>query len=100
MLTRKEIFKTLRKELPFLRKEFRIKKIGIFGSFASGKQDKGSDIDIVLEFEKPIGLAFMDLVNHLEGLFDKKADILTPDGINSIRVDKISQSIKESVVYI
>ena len=100
MLTREEIIEKLREELPFLKKEFRIKKIGIFGSFATGIQNKSSDIDIFIEFEKPIGLAFMDLANYLEDLFNKKVDILTPDGIRSIRVNKIAQSIKESVIYV
>jgi len=100
MLTREEIIRKLQKELPFLKKKYSIKKIGIFGSYASGKQDKGSDIDIIVEFEKPIGLAFMDLADYLEALFKKRVDILTPDGIRSIRVDEIAQSIKESVIYV
>jgi len=100
MLTREEIIEKLREELPFLKKEFGIKKIGIFGSFATGKQNKDSDIDIIVEFEKPIGLAFMDLADHLEDIFNKKVEILTPDGIRSIRVNKIAQSIKESVIYV
>ena len=100
MLTHEEIIEKLREELPFLKKEFGIKKIGIFGSFATLKQNKGSDIDIIVEFEKPIGLAFMDLADYLENLFNKKVEILTPDGIRSIRVNKIAQSIKESVIYV
>ncbi|MBA7691832.1 hypothetical protein ES703_100387 [subsurface metagenome] len=100
MLTREKIIETLREELPFLKKEFGVKKIGIFGSFAIGRQNKESDIDIVVEFEKSIGLAFMDLADYLENLFNKTVEILTPDGIRSIRVKKIAQSIKESIIYV
>ncbi|MHA1440040.1 MAG: nucleotidyltransferase family protein [Promethearchaeota archaeon] len=100
MLTTEEIIRKLREVLPFLKKEFRITKIGLFGSFAGGKATKESDIDIVIEFEKPIGLAFIDLAEYLENLFNKKVDILTPEGIRSIRVNKIAQEINRSIIYV
>lgn len=100
MLTREKIIEKLRLELPFLQQKYGIKKIGIFGSFARGKQNEESDIDIIVEFERPIGLAFMDLANYLEDIFEMKVDILTPEGIRSIRVNKIAQTIKESVIYV
>lgn len=100
MLIREEIIKKLREELPFLKKEFGIKKIGVFGSFIKGTQKEDSDIDIIVEFEKSIGLAFMDLADYLENLFNKKVDILTPEGIRSIRVNKIAQEINKSVIYV
>ncbi|MFX1299190.1 MAG: nucleotidyltransferase family protein, partial [Promethearchaeota archaeon] len=58
-----------------------------------------SDIDVVVEFEKPIGLAFMDLAEYLEDLFNKKVDILTSAGIKSIRIEKVAEDIKRSIVY-
>ena len=100
MLSREFIIEKLREELSFLKKEFGIKKIGIFGSFVSETQNKDSDIDVIVEFEKPIGLAFMDLADYIEKLFNKKVDILTPEGIRSIRVEKIAQDIKESIIYV
>ena len=42
----------------------------------------------------------MDLADYLENLFNKTVEILTPDGIRSIRVKKIAQSIKESIIYV
>ncbi|MCJ7651556.1 MAG: nucleotidyltransferase family protein [Candidatus Lokiarchaeota archaeon] len=100
MLTSEEVFDKLRKELSFLKREYKIKKIGVFGSFAKGKPQEESDIDIIVEFETSIGLAFMDLADYLEKLFNRKVDILTPEGIRSIRVEKIAQEINSSVVYV
>ena len=100
MLTSEEVFDKLRKELSFLKREFNIKKIVVFGSFAKGKPNEESDIDIVVEFETSIGLAFMDLADYLENLFNKKVNILTPEGIRSIRVEKIAQEISQSVTYV
>jgi len=100
MLTSEEVFDKLRKELSFLKREYKIKKIGVFGSFAKGKPQVESDLDIIVEFETSIGLAFMDLADYLEKLFNRKVDILTPEGIRSIRVEKIAQEINKSVVYV
>ena len=100
MLTSEEVFDILRKELSFLKREFNIKKIGVFESFAKGKPNEGSNIDIVVEFETSIGLAFMDLADYLENLFNKKVNILTPEEIRSIRVEKIAQEISMSVIYV
>ena len=100
MLTSEEVFDKLRKELSFLKREYKVKKIGVFGSFAKGKPQEESDLDIIVEFETSIGLAFMDLADYLEKLFNRKVDILTPEGIRSIRVEKIAQEINTSVVYV
>ena len=100
MLNKEQIIEKIKEELPYLKKQYGIKKIGLFGSFANGTQKEDSDIDIVIEFEKPIGLAFMDLAEYLEKLFSKRVDILTPEGIKSIRVEEIAQEINKSVVYV
>ncbi|MEK6728069.1 MAG: nucleotidyltransferase domain-containing protein [Candidatus Omnitrophota bacterium] len=53
-----------------------------------GKYTKTSDIDMVVEFIRPIGLRFMDLAEYLEKRLGRKTDILTADGIKSIRIKK------------
>ena len=80
--------------------EYGVKKIGLFGSYAKGTPAKGSDIDILVEFEKPIGLKFIEFAEYLEGLLGTKVDILTPAGIKSIRIDKVAGNITESIVYV
>lgn len=98
-LTQDIIIKKLKQELPFLKDKFGIRKIGIFGSFAKGLHGKDSDIDIIVEFEKPIGLAFVDLADYIENLFGKKVDLLTPEGIRSIRIKKVALDIEKSIIY-
>lgn len=98
-LTQDIIIKKLKQELPFLKDKFGIRKIGIFGSFAKGLNRKDSDIDIIVEFEKPIGLAFIDLADYIENLFGKKVDLLTPEGIRSIRIKKVALDIEKSIIY-
>lgn len=100
MLTKEEIIKILKKELPYLRAIFGVKRIGLFGSSAKGIQREDSDVDLVVEFEKPIGLKFIELSDYIEKVLGKKVDILTPAGIKSIRVKKVAEDIKKNIVYV
>lgn len=100
MLTKKEIITILKKELPYLRDIFGVKRIGLFGSSAKGIQREDSDVDLVVEFEKPIGLKFIELSEHIENILGRKVDILTPAGIKSIRIKKVAEDIKKSIVYV
>ncbi len=97
-LTDKVILETLKKHKEILKK-YGVKRIGLFGSFVRGEQKEHSDIDFLVEFEKPSFDNFMDLAFYLEDLFGKKVELLTPEGVRSIRIKKIAEDIKRSVVY-
>ena len=100
MLTKDETLQTLKKELPYLREIFGVKRIGLFGSYSKGTQGEDSDVDLIVEFEKPIGLKFMQLADYIEKSLGKKADILTPAGINSIRIKSVADDIKRNTIYV
>ncbi len=98
-LTRKEIIKTLKEHRAVLKK-YDVKKIGLFGSYVKGEQKEDSDIDFLVEFKKPSFDNFMNLIFYLENLFGTKVDILTPDGVKSIRVKKVAEDIERNVSYV
>ncbi len=100
MLTKEETINALKKELPYLKAIFGVKRIGLFGSYSKGIQREDSDVDLIVEFEKPIGLKFVELADYIENILGRKVDILTPEGIKSIRVKKVAEDIKKSVVYV
>ena len=100
MLTKDEVIKILRKELSYLGSEYSVERIGLFGSYAKGTQAHGSDIDIVVEFGTPIGLKFVEFCDYIEKLLGKKTDILTPAGISGIRIERVAESIRNSIVYV
>ena len=100
MLTREQAVKLLQERRPYLAVEFGVSKIGLFGSYAQGRPDETSDIDLLLEFERPIGLRFIELVDYLENLLGRKVDVLTPAGIQNIRIERVARSISQSVVYV
>ncbi len=100
MLTKEKVINTLRREFPYLRDNYRVKRIALFGSFVRGIQREDSDIDILVEFDKPIGLKFVELAEYIENLLGRKVDILTSRGIEGIRVKKVVRDIEESLVYV
>jgi uncharacterized protein len=100
MLTRDQIVQTLQEKQAYLAAEFGVSKIGLFGSFTKGQPDQASDIDLLVEFERPIGFRFLDLADYLEAILGRKVDMLTPAGIQNIRIHKVAQSISQSILYV
>ncbi len=100
MLTREQVIQLLRDNYPHLVTEYGVKRIGLFGSYAKGSPNEQSDVDVVVEFERPIGFKFIELTEYLESLFDRKVDVLTPAGLQAIRLGQVAQNIAESIVYV
>jgi len=97
-LAKDEILDALRKHRDILLK-YKVREIGLFGSFVRGEQVEKSDIDLIVNFEEPSIENFMGLSSFLENLFGKKVEILTPAGVDSIRINHIKEEIKGSIVY-
>jgi predicted nucleotidyltransferase len=100
MLTRDGIVTLLREHHPYLAAEYGVRKIGLFGSYAKGTFDETSDVDVIVEFERPLGFKFIELTEYLERLFGRKVDVLTPAGLQGIRISRVAESVAESIVYV
>ena len=100
MESRNEIVKKIKEQYPYLSRQYGIRRIGIFGSVAMDTAGQDSDIDIVVEFDRPIGLKFMEFVDYMEKVFGKKVDVLTKDGIKNIRVKNVSTEIEKNIIYV
>ena len=98
-LTRHEILAALRRHQYNL-KQFKVKRIGLFGSYATGRQNRKSDLDFLVEFDEPTFNNFMGLIEYLQKLFGKKVDILTPEGVKSIRIEEVANNIERNVAYV
>ncbi|MGC8880082.1 MAG: nucleotidyltransferase family protein [Anaerolineae bacterium] len=99
-MNREKILALLRQHYPYLAAEYGVKRIGLFGSYAQGQPGEESDIDLVVEFERPIGLRFVELAEYLEQLLGRKVDLLTPTGIRGIRIPWIAAEIERDLVYV
>lgn len=76
---------------------FGVKRIGLFGSCASGRHNAGSDIDILVEFAKS-GKEFdnyMELKFYLEALFHRRIDLVIKDALKP----RIRRNILKEVMY-
>lgn len=100
MTGKEQILQRLRENYHYLSTEYGVKRVGIFGSYAKGTPQEASDIDILVEFEHPIGLGFMELGDYLEQLLGAKVDMLTLAGLQGIRVERVARDIAESVEYV
>ncbi len=61
-----------------LKEKYNVKTLGIFGSYAKGKAGESSDLDILVEFEEPIGLfKFLELEEYLSKLTGLKVDLVS-----------------------
>lgn len=81
MLSRETVSERLREYMPLLKEKFYVKRIGFFGSYARNEQSEESDIDILVEFSKPVGFEFIDLKFYLEEIFNRKVDLATIDAL-------------------
>jgi uncharacterized protein len=94
MLTRKDIISRLIEIKPVLKEEYSVKSIGLFGSFSEGTYSDDSDIDLLVEFEKPVGWKYFSLEIYLGRIFGRKIDLVTRNGLKSQIRDQILSQVK------
>lgn len=81
MTTLKDIKETLKSNKDRLTSKYGLSIIAIFGSYGRGQQTKDSDVDILVDFKRPIGIEFIDLADELENLLKTKVDLVSKNGI-------------------
>jgi predicted nucleotidyltransferase len=77
-------------------KKFGVSSLSLFGSVARNQARQNSDIDILVDFEKPIGLfEFARLQLYLEETLGRKVDLVTPDALRKeLREDILREAIR------
>ncbi|MBI4930945.1 MAG: nucleotidyltransferase family protein [Bacteroidetes bacterium] len=73
--------------------KYGVMALAVFGSYGRGQQREDSDVDILVEFKKPIGLEFIDLATELEKILNKKVDLVSKNGIKAQYMREIEQDI-------
>jgi predicted nucleotidyltransferase len=91
-----EITSLLESHKKVMQEKYNIKTIGIFGSVARGDATDLSDVDILVEFDKPIGLDFVLLADEIESILGVKIDLVTPNAIKP----KMFEYIKQDLIYV
>ncbi len=97
MKTTENIKETLAEHRAELNKLFKVQEIGLFGSYVRDQQNESSDIDILVEFDEPIGLiSFVGLKNYLSDLLGVEVDLVMKDALRP----RIGKRILKEVVYV
>ena len=91
--TIKQIIQELK---PELEKKFHVSSIGIFGSVVRNDFSENSDVDIIVDFNQPIGIEFIDLADLLEEKFHEQVDLVSKKGIKP----QYFSSIENEIVYV
>jgi predicted nucleotidyltransferase len=91
-----EIKNELRKMKPELVERFHVNSIGLFGSVVRDDFNEKSDIDIIVDFTRPIGIAFIDLADLLEAALKRPVDLVSKKGVK----DKYFKVIQPEIEYV
>jgi predicted nucleotidyltransferase len=95
METLERILKVLAEHKDELRVRYGVQSLAVFGSFARGEPTEESDIDLLVEFERPIGLfKFLELEEYLSHLLGRKVDLVSRKALKP----HIGRRILEEVV--
>ena len=92
-----EMMAKIKKDLPYFADKYKVKSLGIFGSYIRGEQKKRSDLDVLVEFNEPISLLqYVALERELGELIDKKVDLTMKKTLKP----RIKEYILREVEYI
>ncbi|MFH1677615.1 MAG: nucleotidyltransferase family protein [Patescibacteria group bacterium] len=89
-MTLNQIKKIINQNLSVIQDKYRVKEIGIFGSYATGHQHKDSDVDVLVEFGGSITLfKYAELQNFLVDQLHVKVDLVQKSGLKPLIKDEI-----------
>lgn len=96
-MSKEEIIEKINNEMPILRAKYHIKQMGIFGSVVRDEQTEESDVDILVEFDSPIGFFdFVRLEKQLSVTLDKKVDLVSKKALKSA----IKEEVLKETIYV
>ncbi|HEX4372518.1 MAG TPA: nucleotidyltransferase family protein [Puia sp.] len=81
---------------PELQQKYFVNSIGLFGSVVRDDFTDKSDVDIIVDFSKPIGVEFIDLANYIESKLRKKVDLVSRNGVKP----KYFRLIESEIIYV
>jgi hypothetical protein len=77
--------------------KFKVREIGIFGSYLKSEQTKKSDLDILVEFDRPIDFFdYLEFEEYLSNLLGIKVDLVMKKSLKP----NIGRNILEEVIYV
>jgi predicted nucleotidyltransferase len=96
MINKEQVSNILIANKASLISKYHLKSIGVFGSFTRDDFTEDSDIDILIEYEQPLGIEFIDLADELERILNHKVDLVSKNGVKP----KYFTEIQKDLVYV
>ena len=91
-MKKSEVIRILNGQRKELQERFNISSLSLFGSVARDEASADSDVDLLVEFSKPVGLfQFIELQQRLEELLDCKVDLGTTRSLKPRIKDQVLQ---------
>ena len=94
----------MRAELPYLRERYGVERIALYGSFARDEQTEGSDVDLLVDLSRPLGLEFVELVEHLEKALGREPDVATFETLSrskdTVRYRPVAEHVEGCLTYV
>lgn len=95
MKSKLEIVEMLRNDFSYLKSEYHVRTMGLFGSYAREEQTEDSDVDLLVEFSETPNLSrLVGLNKHLEKQLGVHVDTVTPGAINPRLRDYIMEDLE------
>jgi predicted nucleotidyltransferase len=96
-MDREQVIRIIKSQNETLSQQFGVKSLALFGSVARGDATPGSDVDLLVEFNRPVGyFGLFALQDHLESLFGCAVDLGTPDSLKP----RIREQVLEELIYV
>ena len=97
MKTFEDIRQNLKEHFDLVTAKYKVKTIAIFGSYVRGEQKEGSDVDILVEFNEPIGFfKFLELEEYLSKIIGLEVDLVSRKALKP----RIGKHILEEAVFL
>lgn len=96
MKTLSDISFILKERKQHLFDQYGIEYMAIFGSYSRHDQKSDSDLDLLVEFNRPIGIEFIELADELEKILEIKVDLISKNGLKP----KYFKAIESELIYI
>ena len=81
---------------PELIAKYHVNSIGLFGSVVRDDFGPSSDVDIIVDFSKPIGIEFIDLADLIEKRLKINVDLVSKNGVKN----KYYRNIESEIIYV
>ncbi|MFN3762470.1 MAG: nucleotidyltransferase family protein [Anaerolineae bacterium] len=96
--TLEDVIRILSAHKPILANKYRVRSIGVFGSYARGDTLPTSDVDILVELDEPVGWEIVDLRDYLEEILGIKVDLVTKGAVT--RKPLLWQDIQKDLIHV